>query len=145
MRSVIQFLNAQNVWAIEIHRQITAVYGEGVECSRWRPVGSSLAHYWRIKGTNHERYWGKQILGHPVWGGSFTSTSLLKRLPPKEYFSLAKSWKSLGAPITFVIGGGDLWGGMQKLVPRYENNCLFFYIVTAIIQTIIVWIMAVTM
>ena len=33
VRSVIRFLNAQKVRAIEIHRQITAVYGEGVECS----------------------------------------------------------------------------------------------------------------
>ena len=31
MRSVIRFLNAQNVGTIEIHRQITAMYGEGVE------------------------------------------------------------------------------------------------------------------
>jgi transposase len=30
VRSVIRFLNAQNVRAIDIHRQITAVYGEGV-------------------------------------------------------------------------------------------------------------------
>jgi hypothetical protein len=30
VRSVIRFLNAQNVRAIEIHRQLTAVYGEGV-------------------------------------------------------------------------------------------------------------------
>ena len=33
VRSFIRFLNAQNVRAIEILRQITAVYGEGVECS----------------------------------------------------------------------------------------------------------------
>jgi transposase len=30
VRSVIRFLNAQNVRAIDIHRQLTAVYGEGV-------------------------------------------------------------------------------------------------------------------
>jgi hypothetical protein len=30
VQSVIRFLNAQNVRAIDIHRQLTAVYGEGV-------------------------------------------------------------------------------------------------------------------
>jgi transposase len=30
VRSVIRFLNAQNVRTIDIHRQLTAVYGEGV-------------------------------------------------------------------------------------------------------------------
>jgi transposase len=30
VRSVISFLNAQNVRAIDIHRQLKAVYGEGV-------------------------------------------------------------------------------------------------------------------
>jgi hypothetical protein len=30
VRSVIRFLNAQNVRAIEIHRQLMAVYDEGV-------------------------------------------------------------------------------------------------------------------
>jgi transposase len=30
VRSVIRFLSAQNVRAIDIHRQLTAVYGEGV-------------------------------------------------------------------------------------------------------------------
>jgi hypothetical protein len=30
VRSLIRFLNAQNVCAIDIHRQLTAVYGEGV-------------------------------------------------------------------------------------------------------------------
>jgi transposase len=30
VRSVIRFLNAQNVRAIDIYRQLTAVYGEGV-------------------------------------------------------------------------------------------------------------------
>jgi histone-lysine N-methyltransferase SETMAR len=30
VRSVIRFLNAQNVRAIDIHRQLTAVYGEGI-------------------------------------------------------------------------------------------------------------------
>jgi hypothetical protein len=29
VRSVMRFLNAQNVGAIDIHRQLTAVYGEG--------------------------------------------------------------------------------------------------------------------
>jgi transposase len=30
VRSMIRFLNAQNVRAVDIHRQLTAVYGEGV-------------------------------------------------------------------------------------------------------------------
>jgi hypothetical protein len=34
VQSVNRFLNAQNVHAIDIHRQLTAVYGEWIECEK---------------------------------------------------------------------------------------------------------------
>jgi hypothetical protein len=59
VRSVIRFMNAQNVRAIDIHRQLTAVYGEGV-------MNEMRVRKWcRIFNEGRTNVHDEEQFGHP--------------------------------------------------------------------------------
>jgi transposase len=59
VRSVMRFLNAQNVRAIDIHRQLTAVYGKGVM------NGSSVRKWCRMFNKGRTNVHDEERSGRP--------------------------------------------------------------------------------
>jgi transposase len=59
VRSVIRFLNAPNVRTIDIHRQLTAMYGEGVMND------SSVRKWCRMFNAGRTNVYDEERSGHP--------------------------------------------------------------------------------
>jgi hypothetical protein len=70
VRSVIHFLNAQNVHAIDIHRQLMLVYGEGVMSD------SSVRKWCRMFNAGRTNVHNEERPGHP----SFITEDLEKQV-----------------------------------------------------------------
>uniref|UniRef100_A0A1B6IVE1 Mos1 transposase HTH domain-containing protein n=1 Tax=Homalodisca liturata TaxID=320908 RepID=A0A1B6IVE1_9HEMI len=139
LRSVIRFLNAQNVRPIEIYRQIKAVYGDNamsaIQNKRRGMLSSKVVLIHdnarphcsaRTKAELNSFKW--QIFGHPPYSPD---------LAPSDYHLFPKLKVFLGGKN--FLGDEDLkegvktWlhslaaeqynVGIEKLVPRY-NKCL---------------------
>jgi hypothetical protein len=142
VRSVIRFLNAQNVHAIDIHRQLMAVYGEGVmtesSVRKWCRMcllssGVMLLHdnvrpHAAARTQAMLQEFGWEVFEHPAYIPDLAPSDFHLFPKFKEFLggSRFKSDEEVKDAVKEWLNGltAEVYGkGIQKLVTRYDK-CL---------------------